>query len=251
MIIYFSGTGNSRYCAQYLAHHLGEELLDAGHYIRNQIAADLITGKPWIFVCPTYAWQLPRIFADFIRSGNFAGSTDAYFIMTCGDDIGDAAAYIKPLCQEKGLRFHGVLQVVMPENYIARYDVPDEKESLEIIARARPVLREAVNCIRMEEDLPEVPVTLDGKAKSSTFNAFFYRTIVKDKDFFVKDSCISCGKCAEGCVRNNIRLENGKPVWGGHCTHCMACICGCPVEAIEYGKKSKGKPRYQCPEYHA
>ena len=27
-------------------------------------------------------------------------------------------------------------------------------------------------------------------------------------------------------------------------THCMACICYCPKEAIEYGKKSKGKPRY-------
>ena len=25
---------------------------------------------------------------------------------------------------------------------------------------------------------------------------------------------------------------------------CMACICYCPKEAIEYGKKSKGKPRY-------
>ena len=29
---------------------------------------------------------------------------------------------------------------------------------------------------------------------------------------------------------------------------CMACICGCPAEAIEYGKKSRGKPRYQCPK---
>nr|WP_264291386.1 MULTISPECIES: hypothetical protein [unclassified Dorea] len=28
------------------------------------------------------------------------------------------------------------------------------------------------------------------------------------------------------------------------CTHCMACICYCPAEAIEYGKKSVGKPRY-------
>ncbi len=24
----------------------------------------------------------------------------------------------------------------------------------------------------------------------------------------------------------------------------MACICYCPAEAIEYGKKSIGKPRY-------
>ena len=41
-----------------------------------------------------------------------------------------------------------------------------------------------------------------------------------------------------------ITLQTGKPVWGQDCTHCMACICYCPAEAIEYGKKSLGKPRY-------
>ncbi len=35
---------------------------------------------------------------------------------------------------------------------------------------------------------------------------------------------------------------------GDACTHCMACICGCPAEAIEYGSRSRGKARYQCPE---
>lgn len=46
------------------------------------------------------------------------------------------------------------------------------------------------------------------------------------------------------CPLNNIKLINGKPVWNKNCTHCMACICYCPVKAIEYGKKSKNKPRY-------
>ena len=61
-------------------------------------------------------------------------------------------------------------------------------------------------------------------------------------------ACIGCGKCVELCPLNNIHLENGKPVWGKNCTHCMACICYCPKEAIEYGKKSKGKPRYHFEE---
>lgn len=251
MIVYYSGTGNSRYCAQYLAHQLGDELLDAAHYIRHQIAADLITGRPWVFVCPTYAWQLPRIFESFIRSGNFAGSTDAWFVMTCGSDIGNAAAYIAPLCEEKGLTFRGVLPVVMPENYVAMFEVPDQKESAEIVLNARPVLQEAVNCIRMDEDFPEVPVGLKDKVKSGKIHDVFYKKFVKAEAFYAKNSCISCGKCVESCILNNIQLVNGSPKWGETCTHCMACICGCPVEAIEYGKKSKGKPRYQCPEYRA
>ena len=75
-------------------------------------------------------------------------------------------------------------------------------------------------------------------------NPVFYRFFVKAEAFRATEACIGCGKCVELCPLNNIHLENGKPVWGKNCTHCMACICYCPKEAIEYGKKSKGKPRY-------
>ena len=71
---------------------------------------------------------------------------------------------------------------------------------------------------------------------------------MKADAFFATDACTGCGFCVEACPLNNIRLNDGKPVWGKNCTHCMACICGCPTEAIEYGKRSKGKPRYQCPK---
>lgn len=67
------------------------------------------------------------------------------------------------------------------------------------------------------------------------------------KKFYATDACIGCGKCTKVCPLNNVNLRDRKPVWGNQCTHCMACICKCPEEAIEYGKKSKGKPRYQCP----
>ncbi len=84
--------------------------------------------------------------------------------------------------------------------------------------------------------------------KSALVNPLFYRLIVKAKAFTVSDACTSCGHCAAVCPLGNIRLDGGKPVWGTECTHCMACICGCPTSAIEYGRASVGKPRYQCPD---
>ena len=87
------------------------------------------------------------------------------------------------------------------------------------------------------------------KLKSGPVNALFYRFNVKAKPFHVAGSCVSCGKCAAACPLGNIRMEQGLPVWGKRCTHCMACICGCPTGAIEYGKVSQGKPRYQYPDY--
>ena len=79
---------------------------------------------------------------------------------------------------------------------------------------------------------------------SGSVNKMFYSLFVKADAFNVDGKCIGCGKCEKICPLNNIKIQNGKPVWGKECTHCMACICHCPTEAIEYGKKSIGKPRY-------
>ena len=79
---------------------------------------------------------------------------------------------------------------------------------------------------------------------SELVNPIFYQLIVKADSFYASEICIGCGQCVLKCPLNNVQLRNGKPVWGKKCTHCMACICYCPTKAIEYGKKSRGKPRY-------
>jgi ferredoxin len=249
MIIYFTGTGNSRYCARLLADRLGDECIDAFCFIRDGVAADLVSGRPWVFVAPTYGWQLPHVFTDFIRSGRFAGSKDAYFVMTCGSEIGNAPPRNEALCKEKGLRCRGTLEVVMPENYIALFDAPEEAEAGQIIAAARPTLEGAAARIREGRDFPARKAGVVDRLKSGVVNLVFCRFVIKAKPFAVSGACVGCGKCGKACPLGNIRMENGKPVWGGRCTHCMACICGCPAGAIEYGTASKGKPRYQCPEY--
>lgn len=249
MVVYFSGTGNSRYCAQLIARALNDQLLDSAGYIRHGIAAELISDTPWVFVCPTYAWQMAHIFSDFIRSGTFSGSDEAYFVLTCGGDIGSAGESLALLCQEKELRYMGTLEVVMPENYVAMFPVPDEEKSAEIIARAKPVLEQGANCIARNAPFPTRKVGVFDRLKSGAVNRGFYKFYVKADDFVSTDRCVGCGKCVQACVLNNIALQDGKPVWGANCTHCMACICGCPAEAIEYGKRSLGKRRYLCPEY--
>ena len=247
MIVYFSGTGNSRYVAQLLAKELNDELLDAVKHIKAGERGALHSEKPWIFVGPVYGWQLPRVFADYIRTAELSGCLDAYFVMTCGSDIGNASEYASALCKAKGLAYKGMLEVVMPENYIAMFPVPDAVQSARIIDQSKPTILKGASLIRQGQPFPEKKPSVLDRLKSGTVNNLFYRFFVKADSFYAKDTCIGCGKCELHCMLNNIHLSDGKPVWGNACTHCMACICGCPVEAIEYGKASKGKPRYQCP----
>ena len=241
--------GNSRYVAQRFAAALGDDLITANEYIKNDTPADLHSDRPWVFVSPTYGWQIPRIFADFLRRGRFTGSRKAYFVMTCGSEIGNAGSRIAALCADIGLDYQGVLQVVMPENYVAMFYVPGAEESAQIIAAAQPSIDGGIACVQRGEPFPAPKVGLLDRFKTGPVNTIFYRWFVKSGPFTVSDACIGCGKCALSCPVNGIDIVERRPHWNGACTHCMACICGCPVSAIEYGHKSQGKPRYQCPEY--
>lgn len=48
MIVYYTGTGNSRYVAQRFAAALGDDLITANEYIKNDTPADLHSDRPWV-----------------------------------------------------------------------------------------------------------------------------------------------------------------------------------------------------------
>mgnify|MGYP005755498895 FL=1 len=249
MIIYFSATGNSRFAAHLLADQLNEPITDAGAWIKNNQKGEFYSQTPWIFVAPTYSWQMPHIFADFIRETRFLDNRDAYFILTCGGETGNADQEISALCKEKGLNFHGVWPTVMPDNYIIMFPSPAPDKCPQMMEKAADSLKKAADCIRKGQDFPAVPHNWLDKLKSGIVNQGFYRFQIKTTPFYTTERCTGCGKCVRLCPLNNIHLKNGQPVWGSNCTHCTACLNGCPTAAIEYGRKTKGKRRYQCPEY--
>ncbi len=248
MIYCFTGTGNSGYAAKRIAQKTGMELVDVYDCIANGKPFETEQNETLVFVTPTHCWRIPRIVSDWMKKGALAGGHKAYFVMTCGSDIGNATEHCAGLCEELGMEYMGVGEVVMPENYVAMFPVPDTEESKQIVKAAIPVIDGFAQLISEGKALPEVRVGVVARLKSGIVNDGFYAICVKDKKFVVDDKCIACGKCAAVCVTHNIELKDGKPVWGGNCIHCMRCICDCPTGAVEYGKISVGKPRYHCPE---
>lgn len=246
MVLYFSGTGNSAYVAKRIANQIQDETLDLFQKIRAHDYSEIHSEEPWVFVVPVYAWQMPLIVRDWIAATTFTGSREAYFVITCGSGIGGAGEHAKALWEGKGLSYKGCAKVVMPENYLLMFPVPDEAKAREIIAQAEPVIDAIADVVGKDQALDE-RVGLGGKLSSGLVNALFYKCFVSAKKFYSLDSCTSCGYCETVCPLNNIQIKDGRPVWGQACTHCCACICRCPQAAIEYGKASVGKPRYICP----
>lgn len=246
MILYFTGTGNSRHIAERVAEAIDEDLLCINDKIKSGDHSPIEIKGRLIFVTPTYAWRIPKIVEEWIRETEFPGASDTWFLMTCGGEIGNAAKYNMALCKDKGLYYMGTSQILMPENYIAMFAVPDEKKSREIMTVGENRSDYMTGIICAEKPLPRPRNNEYDKFMSSVINPIFYKLFVKAKKFRSTDKCVSCGKCVSMCPLNNITLENGRPVWGDNCTHCMACISYCPTEAIEYGRKSVGKRRYRC-----
>ena len=244
MILYFSGTGNSKYVAQRMAEALNQSPLSMNDRIRSHDTSPVETDERLVIVTPTYAWRIPRVVSEWLDKTALTGAERIWFVMNCGSEIGNAAGYNRQLAAQKQLQYMGTAQIIMPENYIAMFNAPQKEQARRIVEQAESALQKVLAQLKAGQEFPPPRENLYDRLMSGPVNPVFYRFFVKADAFRATDACIGCGKCVELCPLNNIHLENGKPVWGKNCTHCMACICYCPKEAIEYGKKSKGKPRY-------
>ena len=247
MILYFSGTGNSRYIAQRLAECCADELVSMNRGMRQRkldpynAQYAFTSEKPFVVVCPTYCWRVPKVVEEFLLDSRFVGSSEIYFLLTCGSGTGQAAAHAEELCAKLSLDFMGLSSIRMPENFITLFRAPDADEAVGIIRAAMPQVENIAQQILIHHEIRD---SYSGPAMPDFVYRLFYRFFVHDKKFRVKDSCVGCSACAKLCPMANIGMKNGKPVWLGSCTQCQSCIAVCPTDSIEFGRRTKGKRRY-------
>lgn len=244
MILYFSGTGNSKYAAEVIQEITMDEIFSINQSMKSREVEIINSDKAMVFVCPTYAWRIPRVVDEYIRNTTFKGNKDVYFVLTCGGGVGNAKKYLEKLCLEKGLSLKGFEEVKMPDNYIVMYNPRNEEKQQETIKAAKEKLKVIASTIKSGGIINGEKNNITGALTSGPINSLFYKIYINPKGFHATEKCISCGKCTELCPLNNIKLVDSKPVWGDECTHCMACIARCPKEAIEYKNKTKGRRRY-------
>ncbi len=248
MILYFSGTGNSRYAALRLHEVLGGQLVDLNQRLKEHDHQPLISRSPFILVAPTYAWSLPRVVEEFLRETPMQGDKRFYAVLTCGGSCGGAEGRLQSLAKDLGLEFRGLAEIPMPENYIAMFRIPEREEAEAQIRKAEELLAQAARRMEDGRRLPKSNKGLVGAIQTRLVNPLFYAMAVKADKFRAGDSCTGCGLCERLCPLNNVTLRDGRPQWGNKCTHCMACISACPVKAVEYGRKTVGRRRYYLDE---
>ncbi len=239
MIFYFSGTGNSQWVAEELAHKLVDHATPIMAAKSDYTPA---AGEKIGFVFPIYAWDAPACMYQFIARLNLQTDNYIYMVATCHSQAGGVDKVFKKALSSKGLTLNAAFSVNMPNNYLLApfLKIDSEAKRSKILRQAQSRLQEIAAAVEAEKNVISIKRGLSILSKIAPL----FRRFSSDKSFYVeKDKCIQCGLCAKVCPMKNITLAPF-PEWNGNCAMCQACLHHCPTEAIQCGHFTKGKKRY-------
>jgi ferredoxin len=250
MILYFSATGNSEYVAKNLAHLCGDEAVSVNDYLKKQEPLNINSEKPYVLVAPVYISTIPARVSELIQNSTLEGNKDFYVVMTCaGSGASASGVEAVKICKKLHLNYRGIAHLTMPQDYLMFFEVKGKEENEVIMNNAIEQVPAIAEKINNNEDLDTSKVGVAHTMSIAPVTWLFDTFFIKPKKFYSTEECISCGICAKVCPLTNIKIVEGKPVWGKDCIHCSACINRCPKLAIEYGKKTQGKNRYVAKKY--
>lgn len=249
MVLYFTGTGNSKFAAVALAEALGDAVMSMHGAMSRGETLSVYSDKPYVIVAPIHAWRYPAAVEELLREAELKGSTDVYCIAAMGENSGNADKALEKLFTAKGMVFKGFCGVVMPNNYIPGWDVDSEDEVRRMLTAAVPKLRGLAEKIKAGETIRKDDKTALAGLMSGLVNYGFRNFMLKNQVFTVSDACVACGVCVKSCPTGNIFLYDGKATFGENCTSCYGCLHRCPVRAIDIAGKTEKRGRYVCVEY--
>ena len=239
--VYFSGTGNTKLCVEYLLRKLNGKAETYSIEDKNTINAININ-KEIVFAYPVYYSYLPKIVSDFIiANSNIWQGKKIFIIATMGLFSGDGAGCSARLFKKYKAEILGGLHIKMPD---CIGDVKTLKKSLEenrkIIVNADRELEKAVRKINFGY-YPKNGLSFVSRLAGLFGQRLYFRK--KTKRYFNgirvdSSKCIKCGLCASICPMKNIEVSDNTIAFNGKCTMCYRCFSDCPQKAITIiGKK--------------
>ena len=238
--LYFSGTGNSKYCLECFLKEFNDIQIFS---IEDHKVIEQIKHHTQIIIAyPVQYSNIPKILRDFImKNAAIWKNKEIFIIATMGLFSGDGAGILARLLKKQDAQIIGGLHLKMPDS------IADEKVLKHSSEKNKALILEAEKkIIQAAHDFQNGQPSQEGIGLFSHLAGLFGQRLyfyTKTKHYSNKlkineARCIGCGKCAKLCPMKNIDMTNGKAIAKNQCTLCYRCINQCPTQAMTLlGKK--------------
>jgi len=249
LIYYFSGTGNAKNAAKWIAETADEsgiesKLINIEHCKPIEIQKEkckILVG----FCTPTHGFNVPPIMLKFISQFPKIKNADAFILNTRGGLklhklflpglSGIAQLLPAIMLRIKGFRIVGMQPLDLPSNWIILHPGLRKKVVSSIYDRCYKIVRifagQLINgkrkykaLLSLPFDLPLIPIAV---------GYYLVGRFILAKTLFANNACDNCNACIKQCPVNAIKATSNLPFWTYKCESCMRCINKCPQRAIQ------------------
>nr|WP_305144940.1 EFR1 family ferrodoxin [Anaerotruncus sp. DFI.9.16] len=229
-----SGTGNTRYCVEYLLRLL-DETAEAVPIEEENAAERAAAHSSIVLAYPIQYSNAPLMVRAFIREhAELWRGKQVLCLATMGAFSGDGAGCAARILKRCGGAVTGGLHLRMPDSVCdSRLLKKPLEENRRIVKAAEKKMREAAARI-LAGDFPRDGLGLSCRiAGLLGQRLWFYGKTARYSDGpKFSGACVGCGLCEKVCPMRNLSIQNGRPLPRGRCTMCYRCISLCPRKAI-------------------
>lgn len=239
LLIYFTGTFNTRYVSQRLKERLEQVDYEVDLYEIDPLKTERLNLEKYDLVglgYPIYGYNAPWPFLKFIRHQKFPKGIRTFIYKNSGETekVNDASSlFVWRKLRRSGAIIENEYHFLMPYNIHFRFDERLVKEILTMDDKLYDILIYEIthripNIKRYKLWHKIVTRVVSIQFIGGDVNSFFYKVDA--------EKCSHCGLCIRQCPTQNIeRKQDGRIVFHHNCLMCMRCSFCCPTAAIDIG----------------
>jgi ferredoxin len=281
LILFFSGTGNTQFVAEYLKDHLisvcSEVRLAVTVAALEWSEPEIVTGYDVVCIgFPVHGCTAPRNVREFLARMHPVDGKGAFIYHTKGFVQGRANRIVERLARGAGFRILGSAGVRMPgSDGICMFMTNESRVFQDLLARDFGALPAADRLADlMSKAVRHLASGGDSiglvRWRSYTLQGFLATGLLKplywllgdlmSRRLHATDRCTLCGLCERICPTRNITVGTAEPAavatgpvaadvtFGDACVLCLRCVNNCPEEAIQVGRLTEKRARWHGPK---
>lgn len=239
LLVYYSGTGNTKYITEKLKTRLENEGYILDVYRIDPLNIEKLDYSKYDLVgigYPIYGFNAPGIVHKFFKKQEIPENLRVFIYKNSGETYSandSSSLALRHIIKRSKANLTNEYHFMMPYNIHFRFEENLIKEMLTMDDLLMDILVKEIKDdipnikkYRLINNLINIPLRLT--YIGGNINVLFYKVD--------KNKCSKCGLCIKNCQKKNIYFDKNHNIkFHSHCLMCMNCTLNCPNDAIKMG----------------